>query len=109
MRAVVAELRGVADVVIIDSPPLQAVTDAAVLAGLVDGVVLVVELSHTSRSAVRAGSQALAAVGATVIGTVVNRVSGTDYYGSPYFEPNVALRGDEPLPDRHAPVTRADS
>ena len=109
MRAIVDEVRRAADVVIVDSPPLRAVTDAAVLAGLVDGVVLVVDLGHTSRSAVRAGRQALAAVGATVLGTVVNHVSGADHYRGHYAESAVPLRGDEPRPERPAPATRADA
>lgn len=80
MQAFIDEVRAVADVVIIDSPPLRAVTDAAVLAGLADGVVLVVDHGRTSRSSLRAGRQALAAVGARILGAVVNRVPDEDVY-----------------------------
>src|SRR5262249_27375398 len=41
MRSRLAELRELADVVILDSPPVLAVSDPVVLAGLVDGTLLV--------------------------------------------------------------------
>jgi len=49
MRELLDHLAGQADVVLIDSPPLLAVTDAALLAQLVDGVLLVVESGKTRR------------------------------------------------------------
>ncbi len=74
MRGLTDRLRGAADVVVVDSPPLLAVTDAAVLAGIADGVVLVVDAKRTSRGHLRAGCAALAKVGAPVLGAIYNRL-----------------------------------
>lgn len=83
MRAILEHLTGLADLVIIDSPPLQAVTDAAILAAMVDGALLVVDGSRTRRGAVQMGREALAKADAHVLGVVLNRLSErvyTDYY-----------------------------
>lgn len=45
MEEMIRELRQHADMLVFDSPPMLAVTDAAVLARQMDGVLLVVELS----------------------------------------------------------------
>jgi capsular exopolysaccharide synthesis family protein len=83
MRTVLTRLQAEADFVIIDSPPLQAVTDAAILSSLVDGTVLVVDAGRTRSGAVRNGREALAKVGARVLGATLNRMSqsmSSDYY-----------------------------
>jgi capsular exopolysaccharide synthesis family protein len=88
MRAVLERLTEAAAFVIIDSPPLQAVTDAAILSSLVDGTVLVVDAGHTRRGAVRNGREALAKVGARVLGVTLNRMSESmsgDYYYYDYY------------------------
>jgi non-specific protein-tyrosine kinase len=88
MRTILERVAGDADLVIIDCPPLQAVTDSAILAAIVDGAVLVVDARRTRRGAVRNGREALAMAGAHVLGAVLNRVperSGGyafDYYGA---------------------------
>jgi polysaccharide biosynthesis transport protein len=90
MRTVLERLSSDAEVVVIDSPPLQAVTDAAILASFVDGTVFVVDAGRTHRGAVRNGREALAKAGARVFGVVLNRLpersSGSyvyyDYYGA---------------------------
>ncbi len=89
MRTVMERLAGAAEYVIVDSPPLQAVTDAAILSSLVDGTVLVVDAGRTRRGAVGHGRDALAKVGARVLGVALNRLSESmaggyyyyDYYG----------------------------
>ncbi|MBF6606936.1 MAG: polysaccharide biosynthesis tyrosine autokinase [Chloroflexi bacterium] len=73
MREIFAQLVKSADVVVIDSPPVNVVTDAAILAGHVDGTILVVDVGRTSRKAVRQSCEALAKVGARLIGSAVNR------------------------------------
>ena len=77
-----------ADFVIVDSPPLQAVTDAAILSSLVDGTILVVDAGRTRSGAVRNGREALAKVGARVLGVALNRMSESmsgDYYYYDYY------------------------
>jgi succinoglycan biosynthesis transport protein ExoP len=70
------------DVVVIDSPPVLPVTDAAVLAQSVDGVLLVVDAGETRRGVAQHAVDSLRQVGANVIGAVLNRVSTHkgDYY-----------------------------
>lgn len=72
------------DVVIIDSPPVNAVSDPMVLSPLVDGVVLVVEANETKRPVVRQAITRLQNVNSNVLGGVVNKFdskrSGYGYY-----------------------------
>jgi len=89
-RAILERLKAEADLVILDSPPLQAVTDAALLAATVDGTVFVVHARHTRRGAVRQGREALARGGGKILGVVMNRLKKREYdeyyysYGSYY-------------------------
>ncbi len=62
------------DVVIIDSPPLLPVADAAILAGMVGGVLLVVRHGKTSRDDVLQSVDRLRAVGAELHGVIPTRV-----------------------------------
>jgi polysaccharide biosynthesis transport protein len=62
------------DFVLFDSPPLMAVTDAAILASRVDGVVLVVKSDAIPREQLRQAMARLADVKATVVGGVLNMV-----------------------------------
>jgi polysaccharide biosynthesis transport protein len=81
MEQVVAALAEQADVVIFDSPPAVAVTDAAVLSTKVDGVVLVIEAKRTRRDAAKQALLNLQQAGAHLLGGVLNRFSqGGSYY-----------------------------
>jgi non-specific protein-tyrosine kinase len=75
------------DRVIIDSPPISAVTDAVVLASQVDGVLLVLEAGKTRSGPALQAKQQLERVGANLIGVVLNKVPiGRDgYYYSHYY------------------------
>jgi capsular exopolysaccharide synthesis family protein len=84
MRAIIESLKRDADIVVFDSPPVRAVTDAAVLAPIVDATLLVIDSGHTRRAAVRQGRAALVRVGARMIGATLNRVRSGEteaYYG----------------------------
>jgi len=83
MKSVLARLQQEAELIIIDSPPLQVVTDAAVLAAEVDGTLLVIDAGHTRKGSVRNASEALARVGGHVLGVTINRLS--DRVGSYYY------------------------
>ena len=88
MKAVLDLISASADYIVIDSPPLQAVTDAAILSSMVDGTVLVVDAGRTRRAAVCNGRDALAKVGARVLGVALNRLSKSmsgDYYYYDYY------------------------
>ncbi len=60
--------------VIIDSPPVLAVTDAAILASLVDGVLLVTASGTTSRGGLTRTRRILEASGARILGIAVNKL-----------------------------------
>ena len=88
MQAVLATLRENADLVIFDSPPLQAVTDAAILSSFVDATVLVIDASRSRRRVVRLARDTLSRAGAHVIGAVLNRVRSQPHYGyGAFYEP----------------------
>ena len=74
MRGLLDELNKEADLVIIDSPPVVIVTDAAVLAPLADGVILVVAAGEVKREVVQQAKSQLEAVRARVLGIVLNGV-----------------------------------
>lgn len=78
MAQVLTRIAATADVVIIDSPPLNIVTDPTILARLVDGVVLVVDARRTSRHVARQASETLARVDARVLGVTLNREQAAD-------------------------------
>jgi len=72
--------------VIVDSPPVLPVTDAAVLAPKMDGVLLVVTVHKTPRDAARQALESLTQVGGEVVGAVLNgvplpRAAFYRYYG----------------------------
>ena len=60
------------DRIVIDSPPLVAVTDSAILSTLVDGTVFVVRAASTTRALAAQGMRTLADVDAPVVGAVLN-------------------------------------
>lgn len=62
------------EIVIVDSPPLNLVPDAAVLAGEIGGVVLVVRAGATDVDALAYAMEQLHAVSAPVIGTLLNGI-----------------------------------
>lgn len=61
-----------ADIVLLDAPPIIAVSDAAVLASKVDGVILVINAGKTRRDLARRAKSLLEKVNARVLGVVLN-------------------------------------
>lgn len=75
MRKLLHDLAQQADIVLVDSPPVLPVADAAALAPAVDGVLLVLKAGHTPREAARHAVENLRQVGANLVGVVLNGVS----------------------------------
>lgn len=77
------------DSVIIDSPPVMAVTDAAVAASVATGIVFVVGAEMTSRHAAKTALQQLEKGRPAFLGVVLNRVDfeRNAYYYSNYYRP----------------------
>jgi Mrp family chromosome partitioning ATPase len=87
-QELLADLRADYEFVIIDTPPVLAVSDPATVAPRVDGVVLVLRMTKAARPAAERAREQLAAVGARLFGVVVNasaeRAGGYGGYGYSY-------------------------
>ncbi len=85
-RSLIDQLSSSYDRVVIDTPPLVAVTDAAVVATVVDGVVLVAQANRTKKADLRRAIFGLRAVEASISGLVLNQVSisALSYYQYDY-------------------------
>ena len=86
MEELLNKMRAIYDVVIFDSPPLVAVTDAAVLSAVADGAIQVIWAGNTSRKVALHGKEKIEAIGAKLIGVILNnmRLSRSGYY---YYYP----------------------
>ncbi len=82
MADLLGELRERFDTVLIDCPALLPVTDAAVVAGLADGALLLARAGKTTAAQVNTAVSALRAVDARLLGCVLNMLAskGADAY-----------------------------
>ncbi|HWP34654.1 MAG TPA: CpsD/CapB family tyrosine-protein kinase, partial [Thermodesulfobacteriota bacterium] len=83
MREVLGRLRDTFDLVVVDTPPVVPLPDPAILAGLVDGVALVVLAGRTPRRLVDRALDRLH--GATFLGFVLNATDEFRYYAYYYY------------------------
>lgn len=70
----ILSVRSKFDLVLFDAPPVLPITDASLLAGKVDGVVLVYEVGRTARSALLRTKAQLESSGAKILGIVLNHI-----------------------------------
>ena len=82
MSKLIEHLKEEYDYVILDTPPVQAVTDSQILSTKVDGTILVVRADKTKKEGVHNSINLLKKVNANIIGTVLNGVdtSRNKYY-----------------------------
>lgn len=85
MGNLIEELRQAADFVIIDAPPILAVSDALILAPKSDGVVIVAGAGNTSRGAAVTTREQLDQVEARVVGCVLNNFHPGQAKYYPYY------------------------
>ncbi|MEW6672082.1 MAG: polysaccharide biosynthesis tyrosine autokinase [Thermodesulfobacteriota bacterium] len=87
MKELIEALRKTYTRVIIDSPPVTAVTDSVVLAQAADGLIVVIRAGDTPRQIVRNGVTHLKGLNAPILGAVLNGVhTGKDsYYYYQYY------------------------
>jgi len=76
MEKLISEARQEYDMVIIDMPPLLHTADASMVAGKVDGILLVYHIGAVARAVLRRVKGNIEAVGGRVMGTVINGVRG---------------------------------
>lgn len=88
-QKILSDLRAQFDYVIVDSSPVLAVTDPAILAVNSDGVLTIARYGHTKRDQIKHAVGTLEDVGATLLGTVLTMTptqSGSSYnYGYRYY------------------------
>lgn len=106
MRSLISRLEYAFDAVIIDAPPLLPVTDAAVLAQQVGGVVLVVGSSRVKTPDLQKSLAALDMVKADMLGIVMNLLpsKGPDAYAYSYYG-----NENEAKPAREAATTESNA
>jgi len=88
MERLIEKLKAHAEVLLFDSPPTLAVTDAAVLANQVDGTILVIDAGSTRRGLAQRAKYDLNNVGAHILGVTLNRISldsRSSYYYYYYY------------------------
>jgi capsular exopolysaccharide synthesis family protein len=109
MADLLAALAGGFDMVIIDTPPVLPVTDAAVMSTVADGCLLVSRYGKTTTSQATAAAAALRAVGGKLHGCVLNRApkkSGGDYAYYSYTSDDATAAAVGPRPTAGTPVQR---
>ncbi|AIO18629.1 Tyrosine-protein kinase YwqD [Candidatus Izimaplasma bacterium HR1] len=80
------KLRDMYDVIIIDCPPMTAVTDASIISNFSDGTVYVLASRRTNRDMANKAINDLKKNGANILGGVLTRVSKRDSnYGADYY------------------------
>ncbi|WP_248759100.1 polysaccharide biosynthesis tyrosine autokinase [Pseudarthrobacter sp. SSS035] len=101
MKDLIGSLESSFDAVVIDAPPLLPVTDAAVLAQQVGGVVIVVGVQNVRTTDLERSLAALEMVEADLLGVVLNRLptKGPDAYSHSYYSYETA--STEPKPGRN--------
>ncbi len=95
MQQLLNRLAEHSDVIVIDSPPVLAVTDAAVLARLADAVLMVLDADSTRIGAALQAKAQLEQVGAKLIGLVMNKIPvgrGGYYHYYHYYTDDRARR-----------------
>jgi capsular exopolysaccharide synthesis family protein len=93
MKQAIDALSNNFDYVVIDSPPVASFADSLILSSMVDGVIIVVKGSATTREMAQRTSAHLHSVGAKILGVVVNQIKlqphdyyyYSSYYSSHYY------------------------
>ena len=88
MKEFLEDVRDQFDMIILDSPPINLVTDSAILSTIADGTILVLEVGQTDIEAAKSGKELLDKVHANLIGVVLNKipVNGRSYYKYSYYQ-----------------------
>ena len=87
MTALIEKISAQVDVVIFDSPPLLAVTDARILATQTDATLLVIDAGNTRSDVCYRGAELLAQIGVKPLGVILNKFDpkrSNNYYGYGY-------------------------
>lgn len=86
LAEIMAKLRNMYDYIIVDCPPVLAVSDAIIISKLTDGCIFVVSQPHTEKSVAKEAMGQLRNNGVNVLGCVLTGITrkNKDYYGYKY-------------------------
>jgi len=100
MKSLLASVSNKYDMVLLDSPPIMPVTDAAVLSRLAGGLLLIVGTDRVHRAQLHQTLESLERAGGTILGLVANRIARRDTaayrYGSDYVYGGHKIRAPRP-------------
>ena len=104
MQELLRRLREEYDYVIVDAPPVLAVSDAIAMAPMMDGVLLVASHGIANREGARHTVELLSKVDTRILGVVINNVeiAGRYGYGYHYYSPYHYYSGEEGTRGRRA-------
>jgi len=113
MKEIFDELVAMSDVVVVDSPPLLALTDAAIASTLCDGTVIVSRPDRLNRRTVKRLTEVVLAAGMSVRGTVINSVTPKadgyyTYYTYSYYNHDSDQKGGPSKNGRAAERTKRE-
>lgn len=93
-RTLLRQLTDIADVTVVDTPPLSVGADASLLAASASETIAVVDLQRSSKKAIRSAFGQLRLVGAELVGVILNRVRETGGESGYYYaeDPRVQRR-----------------
>jgi len=86
LRQILGDMQGTFDVIVIDTPPVLAVSDPLIIAAHVDGMVLVTNGGKTRMDALRRAALTLQRGSIRIVGVVVNQQSNKSRDGYYYTE-----------------------
>ena len=113
MKSLIKALMTRFDFIIIDTPPVLAVTDAVVLGTRVDSVVLVARSGNTRQSQMKQAVLMLREVNANISGVVLNRINkqSGEYYYHYYnsYYPAANDKDDKPKGDSGTPTAEGQT
>jgi capsular exopolysaccharide synthesis family protein len=86
-KEVLEALRDKYDIILIDTPPLLAVSDPSVVASQVDGVLVTIRVAKNGRPSAERACDILRSLNANVLGIVVNGIGnrGQEGYGAAHY------------------------
>jgi capsular exopolysaccharide synthesis family protein len=110
MRSILDHAASVADFILLDSPPVLAVTDCAVLAPLVDGLLMVSLAGSSTREGAQRAVDVLRRSETRLLGVVLNGLAPAERYGYYYYDyyrateapQEPAVAGDQQASERKA-------
>ena len=85
MRELLESLKKQYDIILVDAPPIIAVTDPSILASMMDGVILIVRSGSSKKDAVLHAVEQMKRVEAPLLGLILNGIQASNAYGSYYY------------------------